>query len=46
VNLPLEKLESEEPLDDKNLWLDKWLKQKIQARHVRFYQEPVFLFDE
>jgi hypothetical protein len=46
VNLPLEKLESEEPLDEKNLWLDKWLKQKIQARHVRFYQEPVFLFDE
>ncbi|MGE5138036.1 MAG: hypothetical protein ACM3JD_01130, partial [Rudaea sp.] len=46
VNLPLEVLEKEEPLADKNRWLDDWLKNKIQSRSVRYYQEPVFLFDE
>lgn len=46
VNLPLELLERAEPLDAKNTWLDRWLEQKMQTRQVRFYQEPVFLFDE
>lgn len=46
INLPLEMLERDEPLESKNAWLDTWLKTKIQQRQVRFYQEPVFLFDE
>ncbi len=46
LNLPLGVLESDQPQAEKNAWLDRWLKQKIQERHVRFYQEPVFLFDE
>ncbi len=46
VNLPLDILESDQALEEKNAWLDQWLKHKIQERHVRFYQEPVFLFDE
>ena len=46
LNLPLEILESEKPLEEKNAWLDEWLKAKISDRHVRFYQEAVFLFDE
>jgi L-serine kinase (ATP) / ParB family transcriptional regulator, heme-responsive regulator len=46
VNLPLEILESDQALAEKNAWLDDWLTHKIQERHVRFYQEPVFLFDE
>ncbi len=46
VNLPLDVLESDRPLPEKNEWLDEWLKKKIQERNVRFYQEPVFLFDE
>jgi hypothetical protein len=46
VNLPLEILESDQPLEAKNAWLDVWLKEKIHARHVRFYPEAVFLFDE
>jgi L-serine kinase (ATP) / ParB family transcriptional regulator, heme-responsive regulator len=46
VNLPLELLESDRPLAEKNAWLDRWLTEKIQDRRVRFYQEPVFLFDE
>jgi hypothetical protein len=46
VNLPLEVLEGPEPLAEKNAWLDQWLRDKMRERHVRFYQEPVFLFDE
>ena len=46
INLPLERLESDQPLETKNAWLDEWLKEKMRERHVRYYQEPVFLFDE
>ncbi len=46
TNFPLARLASDEPLETKNAWLDKWLMEKIHARKVRFYQEPVFVFDE
>ncbi len=46
INIPLDILESNQPLDQKNAWLDRWLQDKILERHVRYYQEPVFLFDE
>ena len=46
INVPLDILESDDSLDEKNAWVDDWLKRKIRDRHVRFYQEPVFLFDE
>lgn len=46
LNIPLAILESDDPLEEKNAWVDDWLKEKIRERHVRFYQEPVFLFDE
>lgn len=46
LNIPLDVLESDKPLDKKNTWLDEWVQDKIVGRHVRYYQEPVFLFDE
>lgn len=46
VNLPLEVLERAQTLAEKNAWLDAWLQAKMKNRNVRFYQEPVFLFDE
>lgn len=46
INIPLEILFADEPLAHKNAWLDEWMKTKMRERHVRFYQEPVFLFDE
>ncbi len=46
INVPLDQLASEESLEEKNVWLQKWLTEKIHARKVRFYQEPVFVFDE
>lgn len=46
VNLPLDILESDQSLYEKNIWLDAWLQEKMKNRNVRYYQEPVFLFDE
>ncbi len=46
INMPLEILEDDQPLDQKNAWLDAWMKTKMRERQIRFYQEPVFLFDE
>ncbi len=46
VNVPLERLGSDETLQEKNAWLQDWLMTKIHERKVRFYQEPVFVFDE
>jgi len=46
INIPLHVLRAGEPLEQKNAWLDEWTKIKMRERHVRFYQEPVFLFDE
>lgn len=46
INIPLAILERDQPLEMKNAWLDNWMKEKMIERHVRYYQEPVFLFDE
>ena len=46
INVPLERLASNESLEEKNAWLQKWLMEKIHERKVRFYQEPLFVFDE
>ncbi len=46
INIPLDVLERDQPLDQKNAWLDQWMRDRMLGRHVRFYQEPVFLFDE
>ena len=36
----------ERPLDEKQAWLDEWLRQHQDGHGVRFYAEPTFLFDE
>lgn len=46
VNIPLELLQNEQSIPEKNEWLDQWLTAKIVERKVRFYHEPVFVFDE
>lgn len=46
VKLDLQLLMSDEPLAQKNEWLQHWLLHKIHARKVRFYQEPLFVFEE
>jgi hypothetical protein len=47
LNIPLEWLaDAARTLDEKNRWLQEWLKEKISMRQVRFYEEPTVLFDE
>ncbi len=46
VNLPIDILEEDKSLQDKNRWLKDWLADKVKHRNVRYYAEPVFLFDE
>ncbi len=46
LNVPLDWLRDETPLEEKNAWLGEWLQAQMRARRVRLYPEPVFLFDE
>ena len=46
LNVDLVMLDSDIPLEQKNVWLDSLIRRKIKDRRVRFYQEPVFRFDE
>jgi hypothetical protein len=47
VNVPLDRLaDTGQSLEEKNQWLDGWLREKLSQRHVRFYEEPTVLFDE
>jgi len=47
VDVPLARLaDTTQPLADKNRWLADWLRDKMQRRQVRFYQESTVLFDE
>jgi hypothetical protein len=47
VNLPLSDLaDLTRSLEEKNRWLQKWIKERLAGHGVRFYQESTFLFDE
>ena len=46
INLPLAFLRSDASIDQKNEWLAEWLQAKMRERRVRYYREPVYLFDE
>jgi hypothetical protein len=46
VNIPLEILKEEKPLKEKNIWLHKWLTEKVFKKEARHYEDGVFLFDE
>ncbi len=47
LNVPLDMLaDTRRSLDEKNRWLEEWVRDKTLQRQVRFYQEPTVLFDE
>jgi hypothetical protein len=47
LNIPLDRLaDPRQTLEQKNEWLQTWLREKISERQVRFYEEPTVLFDE
>jgi hypothetical protein len=42
INAPLDLV----PLEEKQAWLDTWLRERRAGHGVRYYAEPTFLFDE
>jgi hypothetical protein len=46
LNLDMDVLWADTNRAEKNRWLGEWLRGKLQAGHVRYYQEPVVIFDE
>lgn len=46
MNIQLDVLRSDLSLADKNEWLDAFVRLRQQERHIRFYPEPVFIFDD
>jgi len=46
IDVPLERLASGESAAAKNRWLEEWIADKVNTRHVRFYEEPTVSFDE
>lgn len=46
VNYPLEALAANQPLEEKNAVLQRWLQERIERKGVRYYSEATFLFDE
>ena len=46
LNIPLEKLAEDKPLEEKNHWLLAWLRHKLANKEIRYYAESTWLFDE
>lgn len=46
INIALDFLAEDRPVEEKNEWLESWLRQKLRTKEVRYYEEPTFLFDE
>jgi hypothetical protein len=46
LNLDLDLLWADTNRTEKDRWLAEWVRGRLQAGHVRFYQEPTVLFDE
>ena len=46
LNIPSELLQKANSLEQKNMQLGEWLQTKLRERRVRYYHEPIFLFDE
>lgn len=46
LNISLHLLMATTPIEEKNSWLQDVITSKILARKVRYYHEPVFVFDD
>jgi hypothetical protein len=46
VNIQLDVLRSDLSLEDKNEWLEAFIRMRMQERYVRFYLESVYIFDD
>jgi len=47
LNYPLQELRyANISLEEKNRQLKTWIQERLDAKHIRFYAEPTFVFDE
>ena len=46
LNYPLEELFDDRPLEEKNQALEKWIRDRLAHKRVRYYAEATFLFDD
>ncbi len=46
LNVPLDILAEDKPLEQKNAWLQETVLERIRKHKVRVYQEPVIIFDD
>lgn len=46
IDLDLEVLRSSRPLEEKNNWLGEYVRESLKKKKIRYYQEPVFLFED
>ena len=46
LNYPLDELAANKSLEDKNTILQRWIRNRIAHKGVRFYAESTYLFDE
>jgi hypothetical protein len=46
LNYPMEKLREDLPLEQKNEYLQQWVRTKLANRSVRYYAEATYQFDE
>jgi hypothetical protein len=46
VNYPLDELEAEKSLEEKDAYLQMWLQERLSSKGVRYYGEATFLYDE
>ncbi len=46
LNVPLDILRFQAPVEEKNHWLQDRIQLQVKDKSIRFYHEPTFLFDE
>jgi len=46
LNVPLDILRFDAPIEEKNHWLQQRINLQVKDKSIRFYYEPTFLFDE
>jgi hypothetical protein len=46
INIPLSILAADQPLAEKEAWLQRWWRERLDANAIRYYAESTFLFDE
>jgi hypothetical protein len=46
LNFPIAILAEDRAIEEKQQALAEWVRERVGGRHVRFYAESTFLFDE